>query len=129
VEFNVDLIQDVVWNSKALENVLLPQPRKDLLRSLVESHDRELGKLVKGKGHGLVVNLVGPSGVGKTFTAEAASDLVQRPLYAVRGGDLGTTAADIGVALKRVFALATAWKAMVLIDEVRITSTPNSQIS
>jgi hypothetical protein len=40
-------------------------------------------------------------------------------LYVIGGGDLGTKAADLDAALERVFDVATAWKAIVLIDEVR----------
>ena len=43
---------------------------------------------------------------------------MKRPLYVVGGGDLGTKAADLDSALERIFDVATAWKAIVLIDEV-----------
>lgn len=56
--------------------------------------------------------------IGKTFSAEATSEHVKRPLYVVGGGDLGTKASDLDAALERVFDVATAWKAIVLIDEV-----------
>lgn len=42
-------------------------------------------------------------------------------MYVVGGGDLGTTAATLDMALERIFVVATAWKAIVLIDEVNIT--------
>ncbi|TFK64312.1 P-loop containing nucleoside triphosphate hydrolase protein [Pluteus cervinus] len=122
LQFSVDLIQDVNWNQDAFANLVLPQGRKQLLQSLVEAHHRELGfdDFIKGKGHGLVVNLFGPPGVGKTFSAEATSEHVQRPLYLVGAGDLGTTAATLDHALERVFDVATAWKAIVLIDEADV---------
>jgi SpoVK/Ycf46/Vps4 family AAA+-type ATPase len=41
-------------------------------------------------------------------------------LYVVGGGDLGTTAANLDKALQQIFDVATAWKAIVLIDEVSI---------
>jgi len=67
-----------------------------------------------------VVNLFGPPGVGKTFSAEATSEHVRRPLYVVGGGDLGTHAAELDAALERIFNVATAWKAIVLIDEADV---------
>lgn len=99
-------------------NLVLPNDRKELLQSLVEAHHMELGfdDFIKGKGHGLVVNLFGPPGVGKTFSAEATSDYVKRPLYVVCGGDLGTTAAALDTELEKIFDIAIAWKAIVLID-------------
>jgi replication-associated recombination protein RarA len=91
------------------------------LKSLIETHHEQLDfdDFIKGKGHGLVINLFGPPGVGKTFSAEATSEHVQRPLYIVGAGDLGTNASTLDQALEQVFTLATAWKAIVLIDEVR----------
>lgn len=122
VEFNIELIQDVEWNNDAFANLVLPDGRKDLLQSLVEAHHRELGfdDFIKGKGHGLLINLFGPPGVGKTFSAEATSEHVKRPLYIVGAGDLGTKASDLDLALERIFDVATAWKAIILIDEADV---------
>jgi len=122
LQFNVELIEDVDWNQDAFANLVLPPGRKQLLQSLVEAHHRGLGfdDFIKGKGHGLVVNLFGPPGVGKTFSAEATSEHVHRPLYLVGAGDLGTSAASLDHALERVFDVATAWKAIVLIDEADV---------
>ncbi|KAF9482979.1 P-loop containing nucleoside triphosphate hydrolase protein [Pholiota conissans] len=122
LEFNVEKIEDVAWNKDAFENLVLPGERKHLLQSLVEAHHKEIGfdDFIKDKGHGLVVNLFGPPGVGKTFSAEATSEHVQRPLYIVGGGDLGTTAGALDAALEKIFDVATAWKAIVLIDEADV---------
>ena len=122
VEFNVEKICEVDWNTDAFANLVLPDDRKHLLQSLVEAHHQEVGfdDFFKGKGHGLVVDLFGPPGVGKTFSAEATSEYVRSPLYVVGGGDLGTTAASLDTALERIFDVATAWKAIVLIDEADV---------
>jgi len=122
VEFNVEKVCEVDWNTDAFANLVLPNDRKHLLQSLVEAHHKEVGfdDFIKGKGHGLVVNLFGPPGVGKTFSAEATSEHVRSPLYVVGGGDLGTTAASLDSALERIFDVATAWKAIVLIDEADV---------
>ncbi|KAJ7451970.1 P-loop containing nucleoside triphosphate hydrolase protein [Mycena latifolia] len=122
LEFDVTKVMPVAWNDDAFANLVLPADRKTLLRSLVEAHHAEAGfdDFVKGKGAGLVVNLFGPPGVGKTFSAEATSEHVQRPLYVIGGGDLGTRAGDLDTALERVFDVATAWKAIVLIDEADV---------
>jgi len=123
VEFDVEKVQEIEWNDDAFENLVLPPGRKQLLQSLVEAHHRGLGfdDFIKGKGHGLVVNLFGPPGVGKTFSAEATSEHVRKPLYLIGGGDLGTKASDLDAALERIFDIATAWKAIVLIDEVGLS--------
>jgi SpoVK/Ycf46/Vps4 family AAA+-type ATPase len=121
LEFNVQNIQDVVWNDEAFANLVIPSGRKALLQSLVEAHHREsFDDFIKGKGQGLVINLFGPPGVGKTFSAEATSEHVKRPLYIVGAGELGTKAIELNMALERVFDLATKWKAIILIDEADV---------
>lgn len=121
VEFNVKHVQPIVWNEEAFTNLVLADDRKHLLRSLVDAHSADLGfdDFVQGKGQGLIINLFGPPGVGKTLSAEATSERVHRPLYVVGGGDLGTKASDVDAELTRVFDIATSWKAIVLIDEAR----------
>ncbi|KAI0649735.1 P-loop containing nucleoside triphosphate hydrolase protein [Trametes meyenii] len=122
LEFNVHQVQPIVWNEEAFANLVLANDRKDLLRSLVDAHSANLGfdDFVQGKGQGLIINLFGPPGVGKTLSAEATSERVHRPLYVVGGGDLGTKAADVDAELTRVFGIATSWKAIVLIDEADV---------
>jgi hypothetical protein len=58
---------------------------------------------------------------GKTFSAEATSEQVRRPLCVIGGSALGTHAAALDASLERVFDVATAWKATALIDEVRFS--------
>ena len=125
VEFNVENISPIEWNDEAFDGLVLAADRKNLLRSLVDAHNADLGfdDFVQGKGQGLIINLFGPPGVGKTLSAEATSERVHRPLYVVGGGDLGTKAAELDAALERVFDIATSWKAIVLIDEVRPASS------
>lgn len=112
----------MAWNDEAFANLVLPTSHKSLLQSLVEAHHHELGfdDFIRGKGHGLVINLFGPPGVGKTFSAEATSEHVKRPLYLVGAGDLGTDASKLDSALERVFDMATTWKAIILIDEADV---------
>ncbi|KAK7452678.1 hypothetical protein VKT23_012079 [Stygiomarasmius scandens] len=121
LEFNVEKVSDVQWNDEAFANLVLPADRKLMLKSLVEAHHREsFDDFIKGKGHGLVINLFGPTGVGKTFSAEATSEHVRRPLYIVGAGDLGTDPARMDTILEKIFDLATSWKAIVLIDEADV---------
>ncbi|KAH8080729.1 P-loop containing nucleoside triphosphate hydrolase protein [Cristinia sonorae] len=122
LEFNIEIVQDIEWNDEAFRSLVLPTGRKTLLQSLVEAHNMDLGfdDFIQGKGHGLVINLYGPPGVGKTLSAEATSEHVKRPLYVVGAGDLGTSAAKLDEELQNVFDIATSWKAIVLIDEADV---------
>ncbi|KAJ6543189.1 hypothetical protein B0H10DRAFT_2244584 [Mycena sp. CBHHK59/15] len=69
-EFDVEKIEPVEWNKDALASLVLPMDRTALLQSLVEAHHEELSfdNFIKGKGHGLVINLFGPPGVGASST-------------------------------------------------------------
>ena len=127
---NVEHVQPIIWNEEAFANLVLPADRKLSLQSLVEAHNSDLvfDDFVQNKGRGLVVNLFGPPGVGKTLSAEATSEHVRRPLYVVGAGELGTFAAVLDAALNRVFDLATSWNAIVLIDEVRVADTLSTQL-
>lgn len=77
MEFNVENISSFEWNDEPFENLVLAGDEKKLVQSLVETHDAgDLGfdDFVHGKGKGLVINLFGNPGVGKTLTAEATSE-------------------------------------------------------
>ncbi|KAI0816925.1 P-loop containing nucleoside triphosphate hydrolase protein [Trametes gibbosa] len=119
LRFNVEKISPIEWNKETFEGLVLPTDRKTLLRSLVEAHDSGSGfdDFVRGKGQGLVSNLFGPPGVGKTLSAEATSEHIRRPLYVVSSGDLGTGPSGLDTTLGKVFDVATCWNAIVLIDE------------
>lgn len=118
MRFNVEKISPIEWNKEAFEGLVLPADRKTLLLSLVEAHDAEFDDFVRGKGQGLVINLFGPPGVGKTLSAEATSEHIRHPLYVVGSGDLGTNPSALDTLLGQVFDVATCWNAIVLIDEV-----------
>lgn len=77
MEFNVQLVEDFQWNDEPFDNLVLPSNQKELVKSLVEAHIKDesgFDDFVKGKGRGLIINLFGNPGVGKSLTAEATSE-------------------------------------------------------
>jgi SpoVK/Ycf46/Vps4 family AAA+-type ATPase len=58
--------------------------------------------------------------VGKTLTAEAISERLQRPLYSISAGDLSAQAEELEVQLTRTFRVASNWKAVLLLDEADV---------
>ena len=121
--FPVEMIDEVEFNSDAFDTLLLPPNRKMLVKSLVENHGtmhNSFDDMIKGKGKGLVFVLHGEPGVGKTFTAECIADHAKRPLYVMSSGELGVTPESVESNLNTALMLATAWKAIVLIDEADV---------
>ncbi|THG94989.1 hypothetical protein EW026_g6583 [Hermanssonia centrifuga] len=121
--FNVEDVDDIHWNLEAFEYLDLLDDKKEIVQTLIESHTQKAAifdDFVPGKGLGLIFALHGPPGVGKTLTAEATSEVARSPLYMVGAGDLGTTAHELDGALTTIFTLASAWKAIVLIDEADV---------
>lgn len=76
----VNRVSAIQWQTDAFDNLILPERQKNLVRALVESHrcsgnaKNTFDDFIIGKGKGLVINLFGPPGVGKTLSAEATSE-------------------------------------------------------
>ncbi|KAF5366989.1 hypothetical protein D9758_003945 [Tetrapyrgos nigripes] len=123
LEFRVADLNEVKWNPSVFDSLQLDADNKYTVRALIESqcNDRmNFDDFVLGKGRGLIFNLHGPPGVGKTLTAEATSEVTRSPLYMIGAGDLGITAGELDNSLARVSTLAYRWKAVVLIDEADV---------
>lgn len=78
--FAVDRISEIKWQTDAFDNLVLPSEQKELIKALVETHEGsnrsndKFDDFIIGKGRGLIINLFGPPGVGKTLSAEATSE-------------------------------------------------------
>jgi hypothetical protein len=125
LEFPVSTVEEIVWNEKAFESLVLPESQKEIVRALVESHTASLGSntiddIITGKGRGLVSVLHGPPGVGKTLTAEGIAELLKRPLYCVSSGELGTNPAQLEHELQKILDTAHSWGAVLLLDEADV---------
>ncbi|KAH9925953.1 P-loop containing nucleoside triphosphate hydrolase protein [Epithele typhae] len=124
-EFSVSHVSEIEWNDEAFTGLILPSERKSLLLSLIEANGKlnesaAFDDFVRGKGQGLVINLFGPPGVGKTMSAEATSEHLRRPLFVIGSGDLGTTASELDDKLETTFTIAACWNAVLLIDEADV---------
>ncbi|KAK5659597.1 hypothetical protein OQA88_801 [Cercophora sp. LCS_1] len=120
----VDNVTNIAWNEKSFENLVLPGGEKDLAWDFVESkaqsvqeHDNDF---VEGKGRGIIILMFGPSGVGKTYTAEAVSERARVPLYSISAGTLGTSPKEVEDALDHALDLCRMWNAMLLLDEADV---------
>lgn len=125
LEFFVDILEPIEWNTSCFEQLVLPTSQKELVQALVAEHtqrheNKQFDDIVKNKGLGLILVLHGPPGVGKTLTAECVAEFSKRPLYIVSSGDLGTSAGILDDRLTRILDLASTWKAVLLIDEADV---------
>ena len=132
----VDLLTDVVHSSTStslretrFEDLVLPHGHKQLLEALVKYQLRLKSPngntaismdVVKGKGHGLIILLHGPPGVGKTSTAECVAAHLKRPLFPITCGDLGDNAATVEKTLDEFCFLADKWRCVLLLDEADV---------
>lgn len=119
----VSRLRDPEWDDRALDRVMMPPLKRELMRSLMlaqragDEGQGRLGAPCKGEGRGLVGLLSGGPGLGKTMTAEAAAEVSRRPLYAVSAGELGADVSEVGRRLGEVLGLASSWKCLLLIEE------------
>lgn len=72
------------------------------------------------KGKGCILLLWGAPGTGKSMSAEALAEHLERPLYIVDSSILGTSLEDFEKGLKETIDRAKRWKAVVLWDEAEI---------
>ena len=58
--------------------------------------------------------------MGKTLTAEGISEFLQKPLYMVGAGELGTDPRTLERQLSRILDVASVWGAVILLDEADV---------
>jgi hypothetical protein len=113
-------VRPIAWRHDAFDQVVLPEDDKQLVKALVQHHGGTFEDLVEGKGGGLIFMLHGEPGQGKTLLAETTAEVLQRPLYMISVGELGTDPDELEERLRRILDLADTWNAVLLLDEADI---------
>ncbi|EED11723.1 conserved hypothetical protein [Talaromyces stipitatus ATCC 10500] len=124
-EFGVESIKEITFSNAPFDMLTVPEDKKKVIKSLAESrvstrYEGTFDDIIAGKGRGVIILLHGPPGVGKTLTAEAISERLQRPLYSISSGDLSIRAEELEAQLTRAFQVASDWKAVLLLDEADV---------
>ncbi|KAI0153125.1 ATPase [Xylariaceae sp. FL1272] len=119
LDFFVDDVKEIVWNTRAFDSLVLPEDQKELILSFAESQleGTSFDDVISGKGKGVICLLSGPPGVGKTLTAEAVAENLKVPLHMLTSGDLGSEPWEVERGLKNILDLVARWNAIVLLDE------------
>jgi hypothetical protein len=115
-----DYLTPYEYNKSLKDKLILPQTHHDLLDILTTNVDAFSGDIIEGKTAGNVILCKGVPGVGKTLTAEIYSEIIERPLYLLHSGSLGTSAKEIEENLKVVFSRSEHWNCVLLLDEADV---------
>ena len=119
-EIYVENISDITYDEKAFDYLVLNEPIKNMLRSLICNSGGVFTDIIQKKSGGVIIGLSGSPGCGKTLTAEAISEYLKKPLYSITVGELGTTPDKLEHKLAEILEIAYAWNAIILLDEADI---------
>lgn len=123
LNFFVNCVHDLSWQTDAFDHLVLPPNQKELILGFAESQRKlkdTFDDVIEGKGKGMIVLLCGPTGVGKTLTAESVAEEMRVPLYFLTAGDLGFDAGTVETQLQDILEMCTRWHAILLLDEADI---------
>lgn len=118
-----DNLSEYKYDKSLADKLILPASHRDLIEVLTTDLDAFVDDIVEGKSAGNVILCKGIAGVGKTLTAESVSEIIEKPLYAIHSGNLGTTAEDVQKNLQVIFERGKRWNALLLLDEADVFVT------
>ena len=119
-EMYVEHLEDVQFNDKAFDYLVLDESIKQMVKALVVNSEGTFTDIIQKKSGGTIICLNGPPGIGKTLTAQSLAELLHKPLYSVSVGELGTSAETLEKRLADILEIAHAWNAIILLDEADI---------
>lgn len=102
------------------DKLILPRKIRGIIDVLTADMDVLMEDIIKGKTGGTIILCKGAPGTGKTLTAEAYAEIIQRPLYKVQSSQLGISLETLEAKLKEALERASRWGAVLLIDEADV---------
>jgi hypothetical protein len=119
-EMYVGNLEDVQFDDKAFDYLVLDESVKQMVRALVVNSEGTFTDIIQKKSGGTIICLNGRPGVGKTLLSESLAELLHKPLYSVGCGELGVNPKDLELKLAEILEIAYAWNAIILLDEADI---------
>lgn len=121
VYVDIEELEQHIFHRDDKNKIILPENMMRALDSVFNTQQNKVfGDLFHGRHGGIVVLANGPSGVGKTLTAEVFAEYQERPLYVIEMSEIGTNLKEVEVNLQKIFARANRWNAVLLFDEADI---------
>jgi ATPase family associated with various cellular activities (AAA) len=110
------------------DRLVLPNSHRKLIGSLVknlevlkmEAEVEGKSRTIRAKASSNIILAMGKAGTGKTLTAEVYAEEIQRPLYEVNSGQLGSTPSDIETNLNDILDRSVRLKMPLLINEADV---------
>lgn len=112
-----DELEPINFRADAFEQLVLDSQRKSMIHAIVKNRSIVNAGMIDGKGAGAIFLLAGEPGCGKTMTAEAVAEAIQKPLFKVNLGTLSSNIEKLEARLSDVLQLSARWDAVLLIDE------------
>lgn len=114
-------LKNYSYDASVRDKLVISEERKNILDKLLRADlDKGFRDIISSKSGGIIVMCSGPTGVGKTLTAECFSEALQRPLYIMSATELGTNSKDVEANLDLALNRVTAWGAILLLDEADV---------
>ncbi|KAH8667874.1 P-loop containing nucleoside triphosphate hydrolase protein [Ilyonectria robusta] len=129
VMLDVECCQPPKMNVGAIETLVMPSERKEMIKALIHKFTDSNAStgpgswradFLENKGEGQIFLLHGSPGVGKTYTAECIAEYTGRPMLSLTVADIGTDEVIMEKQLVKWFQLAEKWGAVMLIDEADV---------
>lgn len=118
---DIESMKEHEYHQDGRDKIVLPEKMLTALDSIFHARRENIfGDLFHGRHGGIVVMANGPSGVGKTLTAEVFAEFQKRPLYSIEMSEIGTNVTSVEEKLQKIFARAKKWNAVLLFDEADI---------